>query len=91
MKTEDEFPSKQIHSDLKEVSNAAKKLASDVIKLGGLGFGTSFLQWIASISAMYVFSSSPSFLRLCFLQFYYIFYLSNICKLQYYAMLKFDH
>ncbi|XP_021738531.1 cold-regulated 413 plasma membrane protein 2-like [Chenopodium quinoa] len=54
MKTEDEFPSNQLSSDLKEVHNAAKKLASDVIKLGGLGFGTSFLQWIASFSAIYL-------------------------------------
>ncbi|XP_021731665.1 cold-regulated 413 plasma membrane protein 2-like [Chenopodium quinoa] len=54
MKTEDEFPSNQLSSDLKEVHNAAKKLASDVIRLGGLGFGTSFLQWIASFSAIYL-------------------------------------
>ncbi|KAL2927535.1 hypothetical protein RDABS01_019874 [Bienertia sinuspersici] len=54
MKTEDEFPSNQISSDFKEISNAAKKLASDVIKLGGLGFGTTFLQWLASFSAIYL-------------------------------------
>lgn len=41
-----------ITSDLKDLHNAAKKLASDAIKLGGLGFGTSFLKWIAALSAM---------------------------------------
>lgn len=60
MKTEDQTqtrsqnPSAQISSDLKDIANAAKKLASDAIKLGGLGFGTSFLQWVASIAAIYL-------------------------------------
>lgn len=43
-----------ITSDLKDLHNAAKKLASDAIKLGGLGFGTSFLKWIAALSAIYL-------------------------------------
>ncbi|KNA25855.1 hypothetical protein SOVF_002800 [Spinacia oleracea] len=54
MKTQDEVPSGQISKDFKEISNATKKFASDVIKLGGLGIGTSILQWIASCSAIYL-------------------------------------
>ena len=52
MKTEDEISSDQIFSDMNEIANAAKKLVSDSIKLGGLGFGTTFLQWVASFAAM---------------------------------------
>lgn len=54
MKTEDEIPSDQISSDLKDIVNATKKLASDVFKNGGLGFGTVFLQWVASVAAIYL-------------------------------------
>ncbi|KAJ8441946.1 hypothetical protein Cgig2_020091 [Carnegiea gigantea] len=54
MKTEDEVPSDQISSDLKDIVNATKKLASDVFKHGGLGFGTVFLQWVASVAAIYL-------------------------------------
>ncbi|CAO2815119.1 unnamed protein product [Amaranthus hypochondriacus] len=54
MKTEDEISTDQISTDLNEIANAAKKLASDAIKLGGLGFGTTFLQWVASFSAIYL-------------------------------------
>ncbi|KAA8536144.1 hypothetical protein F0562_028622 [Nyssa sinensis] len=43
-----------ITSDLKDLGNAAKKLASHAIKLGGLGFGTSFLQWVAAFAAIYL-------------------------------------
>ncbi|KAL9271491.1 Cold-regulated 413 plasma membrane protein 2-like protein [Drosera capensis] len=46
-----------ISSDLKEVSNAAKKLAADAVKLGGLGFSTTFLQWFAAFAAMHDFFS----------------------------------
>ena len=52
MKTEDEISTDQISTDFNEIANAAKKLASDAIKLGGLGFGTTFLQWVSSFSAM---------------------------------------
>ncbi|XP_057527531.1 cold-regulated 413 plasma membrane protein 2-like [Amaranthus tricolor] len=54
MKTEDEISSDQIFSDMNEIANAAKKLVSDSIKLGGLGFGTTFLQWVASFAAIYL-------------------------------------
>lgn len=43
-----------INSDLQEIGAAAKKLASDAIKLGSLGFGTTFLQYFASFAAIYL-------------------------------------
>lgn len=41
-----------IDSDLNELKLAAKKLFKDATMLGGRGFGTSFLKWIASFAAM---------------------------------------
>lgn len=44
-----------ISSDMKELVVAAKKLADhsvDAIKLRGLGFGTTFLEWVACFAAM---------------------------------------
>ena len=43
-----------ISSDLRELRNAGKKLATHVVKLSAVGFGATFLQWIASFAAMYV-------------------------------------
>ncbi|CAM8909473.1 unnamed protein product [Rhodiola kirilowii] len=43
-----------IGDDLNELKNAAKRLVYDAARLGGLGFGTSFLKWVASFSAMSV-------------------------------------
>lgn len=43
----------QLSSDYKELLFAAKKLANHAIKLGSLGIGVSFLEWIASFAAMY--------------------------------------
>lgn len=43
-----------ISSDLRDLGNAAKKLATHAIKLGGLGFGTTFLEWLASFAAIYL-------------------------------------
>ncbi|CAI9104435.1 OLC1v1003103C1 [Oldenlandia corymbosa var. corymbosa] len=43
-----------ISSDFKDLGNAAKKLANHAITLGGLGFGTSFLKWLAFIAAVYL-------------------------------------
>lgn len=54
MKTEEKFPSDQLSEDWKEITNASKKLVYDAIKLGGLGFATSFLQWVSSIAAIYL-------------------------------------
>nr|DAD40591.1 TPA_asm: hypothetical protein HUJ06_014914 [Nelumbo nucifera] len=53
MKT-DPMTTELISSDMKELGIAAKKLANDAIKLGGLGFGTSFLGWVASFAAIYL-------------------------------------
>lgn len=44
-----------IESDLKELRIAAKKLASHAFKLGsGLGFGTTLLQFLAFLAAIYL-------------------------------------
>ncbi|XP_077233191.1 cold-regulated 413 plasma membrane protein 2-like [Tasmannia lanceolata] len=53
MKT-DQTSNEMINSDLKEFGNAARKLANDTIRLGGLGFGTTLLKWVASIAAIYL-------------------------------------
>ncbi|KAL5715078.1 hypothetical protein ACHQM5_016956 [Ranunculus cassubicifolius] len=44
----------ELNSDLKQLKEAAKSFANHAIKLGGLGFGTSFLQWLAAIAAIYL-------------------------------------
>ncbi|VVB09989.1 unnamed protein product [Arabis nemorensis] len=54
MKTGEETTKNMINSDLNEFVAATKKLVKDVGMLGGLGFGTTFLQWAASISAIYL-------------------------------------
>lgn len=41
-----------IDNDINELKIAAKRLLSHATKLGGLGFGTSFLKWVASFAAM---------------------------------------
>ncbi|KAK2665228.1 hypothetical protein Ddye_003802 [Dipteronia dyeriana] len=46
--------SSSISSDMEELVLAAKKLANHAIQLGGLGFGTSFLEWVASFAAIYL-------------------------------------
>ncbi|KAL5788495.1 hypothetical protein ACOSP7_005444 [Xanthoceras sorbifolium] len=43
-----------ISSDMEELVLAAKKLANHAIKLGGLGFGSTFLEWVASFAAIYL-------------------------------------
>ncbi|XVF68194.1 hypothetical protein PTKIN_Ptkin10aG0185000 [Pterospermum kingtungense] len=43
-----------ISSDIKELVFAAKKLANHAVKLGSLGLGTTFLEWIASFAAIYL-------------------------------------
>lgn len=60
MKTDSDFAaaSELISSDFKDIGNAMKKLANHAVKLGGLGFGTSFLKWVACFAAMLVLSSS---------------------------------
>lgn len=53
MKT-DQFVSSQelINSDFNDLKMAANRLFHDATKLAGLGFGTSFLKWVASFAAM---------------------------------------
>ncbi|XP_010531207.1 PREDICTED: cold-regulated 413 plasma membrane protein 4-like [Tarenaya hassleriana] len=53
MKTEKEAEN-LIGSDMNELKLAAKKLFNDAAMLGGLGFGTSFLKWVASFAAIYL-------------------------------------
>lgn len=43
-----------IGSDLSELAVAAKKLANHTIMLAGSGFGTGFLEWVASLAAIYL-------------------------------------
>ncbi|VVA15196.1 PREDICTED: cold-regulated [Prunus dulcis] len=43
-----------IHSDLKDLATAAKKLANHAINLGSVGFGTSLLKWVAAFAAIYL-------------------------------------
>lgn len=48
----DQVKADLIRSDLNELKVAAKRLINDAARLGGLGFGTSFLKWVASFAAM---------------------------------------
>lgn len=50
----DPADAEMIDSDINELKIAAKRLISHATKLGGLGFGTSFLKWVASFAAMWV-------------------------------------
>ncbi len=43
-----------ISEDIYQLRAAAKKLMSDATMLKGLGFGTSFLKWVASFAAIYL-------------------------------------
>lgn len=53
MKTDEgQVTAEMINSDINDLKVAAKKLMSHASKMGGLGFGTSFLKWIASFAAM---------------------------------------
>ncbi|XP_058228550.1 cold-regulated 413 plasma membrane protein 2 [Rhododendron vialii] len=50
----DPADAEMIDSDINELKIAAKRLISHATKLGGLGFGTSFLKWVASFAAIYL-------------------------------------
>ncbi|XP_031262467.1 cold-regulated 413 plasma membrane protein 2-like [Pistacia vera] len=54
MKTDNQVTAEVINSDINELKLAAKKLINHATKLGGLGFGTSFLKWVASFAAIYL-------------------------------------
>ncbi|KAK8919406.1 Cold-regulated 413 plasma membrane protein 2 [Platanthera zijinensis] len=57
-----------LESDMRELGVAVRKLAGDALLLGsGLGFGTTFLKFLASIAAMYAFCSALCFLYLLIL------------------------
>ncbi|KAF9618102.1 hypothetical protein IFM89_000061 [Coptis chinensis] len=53
MKT-DPATEKLLSSDMQDLQNAAKKLFNDAMSHKGLGFGTCFLQWLASFAAIYL-------------------------------------
>jgi hypothetical protein len=56
MKTDvgDQVTAETISSDINDLKVAAKNLIKHATKLGGLGFGTSFLKWVASFAAIYL-------------------------------------
>ncbi|KAI6677823.1 hypothetical protein NL676_038619 [Syzygium grande] len=54
MRTDGGGASGQIGSDLQELGAAARKLVNHAIRLGSLGFGTTFLEWVASFAAIYL-------------------------------------
>ncbi|KDP31834.1 hypothetical protein JCGZ_12295 [Jatropha curcas] len=54
MSTDDVKADDLIQSDINELKIAAKRLINDATRLGGLGFGTSFLKWVASFAAIYL-------------------------------------
>ncbi|XP_022857937.1 cold-regulated 413 plasma membrane protein 2-like [Olea europaea var. sylvestris] len=43
-----------LNEDFNELKMATKKLINHAAKLGGLGFGTSFLKWVSSFAAIYL-------------------------------------
>lgn len=52
MKTDPIAATELLNSDINELKIAAKRFIRDATKLGGLGFGTTFLKWVASFAAM---------------------------------------
>lgn len=54
MRRDQELASDLFASDFKDLTSAAMKLANHAVKLGGLGFGTAFLEWLASFAAIYL-------------------------------------
>ncbi|XP_050366714.1 cold-regulated 413 plasma membrane protein 1 [Argentina anserina] len=50
----DTVASDSINTDFKDLAAAAKNLATHVVHLGSLGFGTTFLQWVACFVAIYL-------------------------------------
>ncbi|KAI3922293.1 hypothetical protein MKX01_005982 [Papaver californicum] len=53
MKTDDKI-AEILYSDFQDLKLAARKYADHAIQLGGLGIGTSFFQWLACFSAIYL-------------------------------------
>ncbi|KAL9370921.1 hypothetical protein Peur_036061 [Populus x canadensis] len=54
MRRDQGMESSLLASDFQDLTNAAKKLANHAVKLGGLGFGTTFLEWVAAFAAIYL-------------------------------------
>lgn len=55
MKTDQFISSQQlINPDFSDLKMAANRLFHEATKLGGLGFATSFLKWVASFAAIYL-------------------------------------
>ncbi|KAL3722488.1 hypothetical protein ACJRO7_034804 [Eucalyptus globulus] len=50
----DRVASDSIASDLKEMGDAAKKLANHAIEMVSSGLGTTILEWVASFAAIYL-------------------------------------
>ncbi|XP_071711904.1 cold-regulated 413 plasma membrane protein 2-like [Rutidosis leptorrhynchoides] len=50
----DKVTTQLINVDISELKVLVDKLFDHVTKVGGLGFGTSFLSWVASFSAIYL-------------------------------------
>ncbi|CAM8907068.1 unnamed protein product [Rhodiola kirilowii] len=50
----DSFTTDLISSDWADLTTAAKNLGLHAAQLGSLGFGTSFLEWVASFAAIYL-------------------------------------
>ncbi|KAG8384496.1 hypothetical protein BUALT_Bualt04G0123700 [Buddleja alternifolia] len=50
----DQQTAELLNADFNELKIAAKKLINHAAKVGGLGFGASFLKWIASLAAIYL-------------------------------------
>lgn len=69
-----------INSDINELKVAAKRLIIHASKIGGLGFGTSFLKWIACFAAMSVPSLNSLLLTHLYINipYIYIYVLHNI-------------
>ncbi|PON76927.1 Cold-regulated protein [Parasponia andersonii] len=54
MRTDRSENTELISNDVKDLANAFRNLANHSIKLASFGFGTSFLEWIASFAAIYL-------------------------------------
>ncbi|KAJ9562272.1 hypothetical protein OSB04_007432 [Centaurea solstitialis] len=50
----DDVTAELIDADISELKLAVERLFDHAVKTGGLGFGTSFLAWVASFAAIYL-------------------------------------
>ncbi|KAL6224704.1 hypothetical protein ACLB2K_003559 [Fragaria x ananassa] len=53
MKTDPVAANELMNSDINELKIAAQRLIRDATKLGGIGFGTTVLKWLASCAAIF--------------------------------------